>query len=153
MGAVGACECSRWGMRSSPLQGHETCERCAEMGAVGAWERKHWGLRWSSLWSHETCERCAEMGGSRREEVEEAERRGVTRGAVSSKRGPNTTGWLGKTVGPRSRRSGPALPRLRSLVKTNDPRFRGHDTLKKTCQPAWTPNSGLIARCVVQPMW
>ena len=37
----------------------------------------------------------AEARRGRREEGEEEERRGETRGTVSSKRGPNTTGWLG----------------------------------------------------------
>ena len=92
-------------------------QRHAEAGTPC--ELRHWDLRWSSLWGHETCEGCADMGDDddaddddddddddggddddddndddgRREEGEEE---GVRmRGAVSSKRGPNTTGWLG----------------------------------------------------------
>eukprot|EP00959_Pyramimonas_sp_CCMP1952_P267599 5595153-Pyramimonas_sp.AAC.1 len=41
--------------------GHEACEGCADLGAAGACERSRWGLRWSSLWDHGTCEGCADM--------------------------------------------------------------------------------------------
>ena len=54
MGAVGACERNRWGLRWSSLCGHEACEGCAGIGAVGACERTHWGLRWSPLRGRET---------------------------------------------------------------------------------------------------
>ena len=104
MGAGPPCERSHLGLRWSSLCGHEPCEGCAEMGAGPPCERSHLGLRWSSLWGHETYEGCAETetcgkqrqgrGGGRREEGGEKEEEG-TRGTVSSKRGPNTTGWLG----------------------------------------------------------
>eukprot|EP00959_Pyramimonas_sp_CCMP1952_P049837 1041527-Pyramimonas_sp.AAC.1 len=55
-------------------------------------------MRGSSLWGNETCEGCKgrERSGRR------GRRR--TRAAVSSKRGPKTTGWLGKNqVGSKAR--------------------------------------------------
>eukprot|EP00959_Pyramimonas_sp_CCMP1952_P123766 2587549-Pyramimonas_sp.AAC.1 len=58
VGVADACGRWHWGLRWSPLRGHETCEGCAEVG--GACGRRRWGLRWSSPRGHEACEGCAE---------------------------------------------------------------------------------------------
>ena len=80
----------RWGS----LWGHETLSWVGETHVSAATG----GLRWSSLWGYETCERCAESRGKEGEEKGAGGGGGGagTRGTVSSKRGPNTTGWLGK---------------------------------------------------------
>ena len=54
-----------------------------------------WGLRWSSLWGYETCADGRGRDWRREEGEEEEEEETKTRAAVSSKRGSNTTGWLG----------------------------------------------------------
>eukprot|EP00959_Pyramimonas_sp_CCMP1952_P247427 5172285-Pyramimonas_sp.AAC.1 len=41
IGAVGACERTRWGRRWSSLRVHESYEGCARLNAVSACERNH----------------------------------------------------------------------------------------------------------------
>ena len=87
MGGGDACGLCHWGLRWSPLWGHETCEGCADLGAGDACERSHWDLQWSSLWGHETCEGCAERARGRHADAATGAFGGAPYGAAKRVRG------------------------------------------------------------------
>ena len=105
----------RW---NSPWD-HGACKGCADMGATGAFGgapygatkrvrgvpkfvagytcgHRHLGHSVGLSKGHEPREGCANDDDDDDDERREREEAGVPRGAVSSKREPNTTGWLGE---------------------------------------------------------